>query len=58
MIARLFAEIMKDERGLPTGKFLEVGSADKTAIIGPTKLNSIIGNFCVKNTSKSSLNNS
>ena len=58
MIARLFAEIMKDERGLPTGKFLEVGSADKTAIIGPTTLNSTIGNFCVKIEPKSSLNNS
>ncbi len=27
-VARLFAEIMKDEKVLPTGKFLEVGRAD------------------------------
>lgn len=36
-VARLFAEIMKDEKVLPTGKFVEVGRADLVGnVVGAT----------------------
>lgn len=36
-VARLFAEIMKDEKVLPTGKFIEVGRADLVgSVVGAT----------------------
>ena len=40
------------------GKFFVLGRIDENAIIGQTTTNLIIGNFCDKNTPKSSLNNS
>lgn len=39
-------------------KFLVLGRIDETATLGQTTPNLTIGNFCDKNTQKSSLNNS